>query len=69
MLSDSMEKTKVRHRHSGKNGKSLMEDAYYRIKQLIFNQTLVPGQRLVYDDLAKMLNIPKLTLGLSTLVA
>ena len=59
MLSDTMEKIKDSHRNSGKNGKSLMEDAYYRIKHLIFNQTLVPGQRLVYDDLARMLNMSR----------
>jgi len=45
--------------NSEKSGKSLMEDAYYRIKHLIFNQTLVPGQRLVYDDLARMLNMSR----------
>jgi len=59
MLSDSMEKTKHSHRHAGKNGHSLMEDAYYRIKQLIFDQALVPGQRLVYDELAKMLHMSR----------
>lgn len=59
MLSDAMEKIKVGHRNSGKNGKSLVEDAYYRIKHLIFNQKLVPGQRLVYDDLARMLSMSR----------
>ena len=59
MLNDSMEKMKDNHRSSEKSGNSLMEDAYYRIKHLIFNQTLVPGQRLVYDDLARMLNMSR----------
>ena len=38
---------------------SLIEDAYRKIKQLIYNQQLVPGQRLVYDDLAKTLNMSR----------
>ena len=37
----------------------MIEDAYRRIKQLIYNQQLVPGQRLVYDDLAKTLNMSR----------
>ncbi len=37
----------------------MIEDAFRRIKQLIYNQQLVPGQRLVYDDLAKMLNMSR----------
>jgi DNA-binding GntR family transcriptional regulator len=31
------------------------EEAYRKIKQLIFDQKLVPGQRLIYDDLAGLL--------------
>ncbi len=38
---------------------SLIEDAYRKIKQLIYNQQLIPGQRLVYDDLAKKLNMSR----------
>ena len=38
---------------------SMIEDAYRRIKQLIYNQELVPGQRLVYDDLARRLNMSR----------
>jgi len=37
----------------------LIEDAYRKIKQLIYNQQLVPGQRLVYDDLARTLNMSR----------
>ena len=37
----------------------MIEDAYRRIKRLIYNQQLVPGQRLVYDDLAKTLNMSR----------
>ena len=44
---------------SRKDSKSLIEDAYRQIKQLIYNQQLVPGQRLVYDDLARMLNMSR----------
>lgn len=38
---------------------SLIEEAYRSIKQLIYNQQLVPGQRLVYDDLARTLNMSR----------
>ena len=42
-----------------KTTKSLTEEAYRRIKLLIFNQEVVPGQKLVYDDLAKRLNMSR----------
>ena len=42
-----------------KDSKSMIEDAFRKIKQLIYNQQLVPGQRLVYDDLAKTLNMSR----------
>ncbi len=42
-----------------KDAISLIEDAYRKIKQLIYNQQLIPGQRLVYDDLAKKLNMSR----------
>ncbi|MGD9505170.1 MAG: GntR family transcriptional regulator [Syntrophobacteraceae bacterium] len=38
---------------------TLIEDAYRSIKQLIFDQKFVPGQKLVYDDLARMLNMSR----------
>ena len=37
--------------------KSSIEEAYRKIKQMIFQQTLVPGQRLVYKDLSGLLNM------------
>jgi len=39
--------------------KSMIEDAYQKIKNLIFQQKIVPGQKLVYDDLARMLNMSR----------
>lgn len=42
-----------------KNSRSFIDDAYRRIKQLIFNHELVPGQKLVYDDLAKRLDMSR----------
>lgn len=42
-----------------KNTKSFIDDAYRRIKQLILNQELVPGQKLIYDDLAKRLEMSR----------
>ena len=39
--------------------KSLIEEAYRNIKNLIFQQKLIPGQRLVYDDLGRMLNMSR----------
>jgi DNA-binding GntR family transcriptional regulator len=52
-------KTSASQRNSRRDSISLIEDAYRRIKQLIYNQQLVPGQRLVYDDLAKTLNMSR----------
>lgn len=37
--------------------KTLIADAYRRIKGMIFDQRLVPGQKLVYQDLVKLLNM------------
>ena len=37
--------------------KTLIEDAYRRIKGMIFEQRLVPGQKLVYQDLVNLLNM------------
>ncbi|MGC8492147.1 MAG: GntR family transcriptional regulator [Syntrophobacteraceae bacterium] len=41
------------------NSRTLIEDAYRQIKQLIFEQKLVPGQKLIYDDLARMLHMSR----------
>lgn len=58
-MAHTMKKTSVSSRASRKDSISLIEDAYRKIKQLIYNQQLVPGQRLVYDDLAKTLNMSR----------
>lgn len=42
-----------------KNSHSFTDEAYRRIKQLIYNQEVVPGQKLVYDDLAKKLEMSR----------
>jgi DNA-binding GntR family transcriptional regulator len=44
--------------HSNKT-KTLIEEAYRKIKQMIFEQKLVPGQRLVYQDLGDLLNMSR----------
>ena len=43
----------------GSYGKNtpLIREAYQNIKNMIFERKVVPGQRLVYQDLAKILNI------------
>lgn len=35
------------------------DEAFRRIKQLILNQEVIPGQRLIYDDLAKRLEMSR----------
>jgi len=35
------------------------EEAFRNIKQLILNQELIPGQKLIYDDLAKRLKMSR----------
>ena len=44
---------------NGHQHNSLIEDAYRKIKNLIFQQKIVPGQKLIYDDLARMLNMSR----------
>lgn len=58
-MPQTKKKSATTRRTSRKDSLSLIEDAYRRIKQLIYNQQLVPGQRLVYDDLAKTLNMSR----------
>lgn len=41
------------------NSTTLIEEAYRKIKQMIFEQKLVPGQRLVNNDLAEMLSMSR----------
>ena len=42
---------------SANKSKTFIEDTYRRIKQMIFDQKLVPGQKLVYQDLSRMLEM------------
>jgi DNA-binding GntR family transcriptional regulator len=39
--------------------RTLIEDAYQKIKQMIYRQKVIPGQRLVYNDLCKMFNMSR----------
>lgn len=39
--------------------KTLIEEAYQKIKQMIYQQKVIPGQRLVYNDLCKMFNMSR----------
>lgn len=39
--------------------KTLLDEAHRLIKQMIFDQKLVPGQRLVYQDLSRELNMSR----------
>lgn len=39
--------------------KTLIEDAYHKIKQMIFQQKVIPGQRLVYSDLCKLFDMSR----------
>jgi DNA-binding GntR family transcriptional regulator len=43
----------------GKESKTLIEDAYQKIKQMIFQQKVIPGQRLVYNDLCEMFQMSR----------
>lgn len=42
-----------------KNSSTYTDEAFRNIKQLILNQELIPGQKLVYDDLAKRLKMSR----------
>jgi len=42
-----------------KKTKTLIDEAYLKIKQMIFQQNVVPGQRLVYKDLSSILNMSR----------
>jgi len=50
------QKAMVKKNHYGKNT-PLIREAYNSIKNMIFEHKLAPGQRLVYQDLAKILKI------------
>lgn len=49
--------------------KTLIEEAYRKIKQMIFEQKLVPGQRLVYQDLGDLFHMSRtpIIIGLNRL--
>jgi len=38
---------------------TLIQEAYRKIKQMIFEQKLAPGQKLVYEDLGKLLHMSR----------
>jgi DNA-binding GntR family transcriptional regulator len=42
-----------------KNGSTLDQEAYEKIKQMIFRRDLGHGQRLIYDDLCKLLEMSR----------
>jgi DNA-binding GntR family transcriptional regulator len=42
-----------------KENRTLIEDAYHKIKQMIFQQKVIPGQRLVYSDLCKLFDMSR----------
>ena len=42
-----------------KETNTLIEEAYSKIKQMIFQQKVAPGQRLVYKDLCEMLKMSR----------
>jgi len=41
------------------DSKNLMEKAYWQIKNMIFQQKIAPGQKLIYRDLSKRLDMSK----------
>lgn len=49
----------VKNKSNSNKTKTLIEEAYRKIKQMIFEQKLVPGQRLVYQDLGDLLHMSR----------
>jgi DNA-binding GntR family transcriptional regulator len=41
------------------DSKTLLDEAYAKIKQMIFQQKVSPGQRLIYQDLCDLLNMSR----------
>jgi DNA-binding GntR family transcriptional regulator len=39
--------------HHNPEKKGLISEAYQKIKEMLYNQELVPGQKIIYEDLAK----------------
>jgi len=54
-----MAKTRQTATKGASKGQPLIEEAYRKIKELIFLQRLIPGQRLVYDDLGRLLKMSR----------
>lgn len=50
--------TPLEEKISGQNT-TLIEEAYRQIKKLIFDQRIVPGQRLIYQDLVSQLEMSR----------
>lgn len=44
---------------SGKEEKNLTQMVYDRIKEMMFNYEIVPGQRLIFNDLAKLMGVSR----------
>ena len=42
---------------AGKDSNNMTESAYFKMKNMIFQQYIVPGQKLTYRELAKLLNM------------
>jgi DNA-binding GntR family transcriptional regulator len=47
------------HASTASRPNTLIEDAYRKIKQMIFEQKFAPGQRLVYEDLGELLHMSR----------
>lgn len=55
----NMQTTATARTKAKRGSDTRIEDAFRKIKQLIFEQKFVPGQKLVYDDLAKILEMSR----------
>jgi len=49
----------INEKGNATKSRTLIEEAYLQIKQMIFNQKIVPGQRLINRDLCNMLNMSR----------
>jgi len=50
---------RVENRESARDEKNLTQVVYGRIKEMMFNYEIVPGQRLVFNDLAKLMGVSR----------
>ena len=48
---------KIASFHPRPEKKGLISEAYQKIKEMLYNQELVPGQKIIYEDLAKALHM------------